>query len=224
MQTKIEVTLEQSQQGVTNDVLGNTSYQALIQQTQVSTLSDLEKFKKTNEASMQVMRNHISNLKSELRSEMQSTMQNQNNAFKNELTNDIKNMMASFFQMNTASTSGMGPIPSNTIANPKEFVEYLALALMPLSIWEKLSLHELTPTQMILELADRSTTRPAGIAEDVFVKVRKFHLLTDFVVVDYVVDPRVPLISGRSFLRTGRALINVYGEELMLGSSFPSQQ
>nr|GFA96716.1 reverse transcriptase domain-containing protein [Tanacetum cinerariifolium] len=105
-----------------------------------------------------------------------------------------------------------------------EFVEYLALALMPLLIWEKLSLHELTPTQMILELADRSTTRPAGIAEDVFVKVRKFHLLTDFVVVDYVVDPRVPLILGRSFLRTGRALINVYGEELMLGSSFPSQQ
>ncbi|GJR03103.1 reverse transcriptase domain-containing protein [Tanacetum coccineum] len=98
---------------------GNTSYQAPIQQTQVATSSDLEKFKKTNEASMQAMRNHISNLKSELRSEMQSTIQNQNNAFKNELTNDIKNMMASFFQMNTASSSGSGPLPSNTIANPR---------------------------------------------------------------------------------------------------------
>ncbi|GJX83921.1 reverse transcriptase domain-containing protein [Tanacetum coccineum] len=98
---------------------GNTSYQAPIQQTQVATPSDLEKFKKTNEASMQAMRNHISNLKSELRSEMQSTMQNQNNAFKNELTNDIKSMMASFFQMNTASSSGSGSLPSNTIANPK---------------------------------------------------------------------------------------------------------
>ncbi|GJW54815.1 reverse transcriptase domain-containing protein [Tanacetum coccineum] len=104
-----------------------------------------------------------------------------------------------------------------------ELVECLALAdlgasinLMPLSIWEKLSLPELTPTQMILELADRSTTRPAGIAEDVFVKVGKFHFLTDFVVVDYVVDPRVPLILGRPFLRTGRALIDVYGEELTL--------
>ncbi|GJX62800.1 hypothetical protein Tco_0295700 [Tanacetum coccineum] len=74
---------------------------------------------KTNEASRQAMRNHISNLKSELRSEMQSTMQNQNNAFKNELTNDIKNMMASFFQINTASSSGSGSLPSNTIANPK---------------------------------------------------------------------------------------------------------
>nr|GEV18615.1 hypothetical protein [Tanacetum cinerariifolium] len=63
---------------------------------------------------------------------------------------------------------------------------------------------------------DRSTTRPASISEDVFVKVRKFHFPTDFVVVDYIVDPRVPLILERPFLRTGRALINVYGEELTL--------
>nr|GEX41911.1 reverse transcriptase domain-containing protein [Tanacetum cinerariifolium] len=56
----------------------------------------------------------------------------------------------------------------------------------------------------------------AGIAEDVFVKVGKFHFLTDFVVVDYVVDPRVPLILGRPFLRTGRALIDVYGKKLTL--------
>nr|GEV71436.1 DNA-directed DNA polymerase [Tanacetum cinerariifolium] len=79
-----------------------------------------------------------------------------------------------------------------------------------------LYLPELTSTQMILELADRSTTRPAGIAEVVFVKVGKFHFLTDFVVVDYVVDPRVSLILVRPFLRTGRALIDVYGEELTL--------
>ncbi|GJR03104.1 reverse transcriptase domain-containing protein [Tanacetum coccineum] len=69
---------------------------------------------------------------------------------------------------------------------------------------------------MILELTDRLTTRPAGIAEDVFVKVGKFHFSTNFVVVDYVVDPRVPLILGRPFLRTGRDLIDVYGEELTL--------
>ncbi|GJS69430.1 reverse transcriptase domain-containing protein [Tanacetum coccineum] len=49
-------------------------------------------------------------------------------------------------------------------------------------IWrpQKLSLPELTPTQMILELADRSTTRPTGIAEDVFVRVGKFHFPADF--------------------------------------------
>ncbi|GKD69365.1 reverse transcriptase domain-containing protein, partial [Tanacetum coccineum] len=104
-----------------------------------------------------------------------------------------------------------------------ELVECLALAdlgarinLMPLSIWKKLSLPELTPTQMILELVDRSTTSPSGIIEDVFVKVGKFHFLADFVFVDYVVDPRVPLILGRPFLRTTSALIDVYGEELTL--------
>ncbi|GJR76405.1 reverse transcriptase domain-containing protein [Tanacetum coccineum] len=53
-------------------------------------------------------------------------------------------------------------------------------------------------------------------AEDVFVKVGKFHFPTDFVVVDFEADPRVPLILGRSFLRTGRALIDVYGEEITL--------
>ncbi|GKB77007.1 reverse transcriptase domain-containing protein [Tanacetum coccineum] len=82
------------------------------------------------------------------------------------------------------------------LCNFPEIVECLALAdlgasinLMPLSIWRKLSLPELTPTQMILELADRSTTRPTDIAEDVFVRVGKFHFPADFVVVDYVVDP-----------------------------------
>ncbi|GJW23935.1 reverse transcriptase domain-containing protein [Tanacetum coccineum] len=91
-----------------------------------------------------------------------------------------------------------------------------SINLMPLSIWKKLSLPELTPTRMTLELADRSITRPKGLAEDVFVKVGKFHFPTDFVVVDFEADPRVPLILGRSFLRTGRALIDVYEGELIL--------
>ncbi|GJZ05172.1 reverse transcriptase domain-containing protein [Tanacetum coccineum] len=110
-----------------------------------------------------------------------------------------------------------------TTSNYNLGVECLALAdlgasinLMPLSIWKKLSLPKLTPTRMILELVDRSTTSPSGIAEDVFVKVGKFHFSADFVVVDYVVDPRVPLILGRPFLRMARALIDVYGEELTL--------
>nr|GEU79939.1 reverse transcriptase domain-containing protein [Tanacetum cinerariifolium] len=64
--------------------------------------------------------------------------------------------------------------------------------------------------------SDRSITRPKGVAKDVFVKVGKFHFLTDFVVMDFESDPRVPLILGRSFLRTSRALIDVYGEEITL--------
>ncbi|GJT53070.1 reverse transcriptase domain-containing protein [Tanacetum coccineum] len=91
-----------------------------------------------------------------------------------------------------------------------------SINLMPLSIWKKLSLPELTPTRMTLELAYQSITRPKGLAEDVFVKVGSFHFPTDFVVIDFEVDPRVSLILGRSFLRTGRALIDVYEGELIL--------
>ncbi|GJR46311.1 reverse transcriptase domain-containing protein [Tanacetum coccineum] len=58
------------------------------------------------------------------------------------------------------------------------------------SFWKKLSLPELTPTRMILELADRSITHLKGLAEDVYVKVGKFHFPTDFVVVDFEADPR----------------------------------
>ncbi|GKA25485.1 reverse transcriptase domain-containing protein [Tanacetum coccineum] len=65
-----------------------------------------------------------------------------------------------------------------------------SINLMPLSIWKKLSLPELTPTRMTLELAERSITHPKGVAEDVFVKVGSFHFPIDFVVVDFKVDPR----------------------------------
>nr|GEV12698.1 reverse transcriptase domain-containing protein [Tanacetum cinerariifolium] len=91
-----------------------------------------------------------------------------------------------------------------------------SINLMPLSIWKKLSLPELTPTRMTLELVDQSITHSKRFAEDIFDKVETFHFLTDFVVVDFEADPRIPLILGRSFLRTGRALIDVYGEEITL--------
>nr|GEZ59826.1 DNA-directed DNA polymerase [Tanacetum cinerariifolium] len=87
---------------------------------------------------------------------------------------------------------------------------------MPLSVWNKLSLPNLSPTYMTLELADRSISRPVGVAEDVYVKVGTFHFSTDFVVVDFDADPRVPLILGRSFLKTGRDLIDVFEGELTL--------
>ena len=91
-----------------------------------------------------------------------------------------------------------------------------SINLMPMSMWEKLSLPALIPTCMTLELADRSITHPVGIAEDVFVKVGKFHFPVDFVVVKFDADPRVPLILRRSYLRTGRALIDVYAKEITL--------
>nr|GEW21337.1 reverse transcriptase domain-containing protein [Tanacetum cinerariifolium] len=92
----------------------------------------------------------------------------------------------------------------------------VSINLMPLFIWKKIPLPELTPTWMTLKLADRSITRPKGVVEDVFVKVGKFHFLTDFIVLDFEADHHVPLILGRSFLRIGRALIDVYREEITL--------
>nr|GEX61530.1 reverse transcriptase domain-containing protein [Tanacetum cinerariifolium] len=101
--------------------------------------------------------------------------------------------------------------------------ECLALAdlgasinLMPLSVWEGLSLPELTPTCMTLELADRSVSKPIGISKDVSFKVGIFHFPADFVVVDFEPDPRVPLILRRCFLKTSRALIDFHKGELTL--------
>nr|GEW81478.1 reverse transcriptase domain-containing protein [Tanacetum cinerariifolium] len=101
--------------------------------------------------------------------------------------------------------------------------ECLALAdldtsinLMPLLVWNKLSLLELSLTYMTLKLSDRSISRPVGVAKYVFVKVGTFPFSSDFVVVDFDADPRVPLILERSFLMTGRALIDVFERELTL--------
>nr|GEW04173.1 reverse transcriptase domain-containing protein [Tanacetum cinerariifolium] len=242
----------------------------------------------------------IDMVKNELRNEMKTSIQT---SLSNQ-TNEIKNMMASLLQMNTASTSSSGTLPSNTVANPKgdlkeittrSGVSYdgpsilppvvenkpeatkdianptnngttedvqpqtllnehcsavllkklpeklgdpgkilipcdflgmakcLALAdlgasinLMPYSVWKKLSLPELTPTCMTLKLADRSISQPIGVAKHVYVKVGSFHILTDFVVVDFDADPRVPLILERSFLKTERDLIDVFEGELTL--------
>ncbi|GJR08260.1 reverse transcriptase domain-containing protein [Tanacetum coccineum] len=249
-------------------------------QTQAAPSNELTNYMKVNETNMRAMQNQIANMKAELKNKFQATMLQQNNK--------LENMLSNYYQMNKPPSSG--PLPSNTVTNPKDLpyplrlnnhklrekddhqmmkflqifrslhfdlsftdallympklastfknllsnkeklfelantpiVQWLALTdlgasinLIPLSIWRKLSLPEFTPTQMILELADWSTTRPTGIAEDVFVRVGKFHFPADFIVIDYVIDPRVPLILGRPFLRTARALIDVYGEELTL--------
>nr|GEY11603.1 reverse transcriptase domain-containing protein [Tanacetum cinerariifolium] len=91
-----------------------------------------------------------------------------------------------------------------------------SINLMPLSVWKKLGLPELIPTCMTLELANRAICTPNGIARDVFVLVGKFTFPADFIIVDYESDPRVPLILGRPFLRTARALIDVHSKEMIL--------
>nr|GEV43812.1 reverse transcriptase domain-containing protein [Tanacetum cinerariifolium] len=183
------------------------AYQAPIPQTQSVSQTDFERYVKANDTVM-------------------SNMQNQGQNVQNQLAN-LTDMLSKFTSSNTASSSWSGTLPSNNITNPKEDLkgmeECLALAdlgasinLMPLSVWNGLSLLELTLTCMTLELADRSVSKPIGIAKDISVKVGVFHFPADFVVVDFEPDHRVPLILGRCFLKTGRALIDVYKGELTL--------
>nr|GEV32802.1 hypothetical protein [Tanacetum cinerariifolium] len=91
-----------------------------------------------------------------------------------------------------------------------------SINLMPLSIWKKLRLPTLNDTKMVLELADRTISKPTGVAENVFKKVEKFCFPADFVVLDFIADPRVPLILGRPFLSTAHAIIDVHGREIIL--------
>nr|GFC48330.1 reverse transcriptase domain-containing protein [Tanacetum cinerariifolium] len=91
-----------------------------------------------------------------------------------------------------------------------------SINLTPLSIWKKLKLPILNDTKMVLELVDRTISKPTGVAKNVFVKVGNFYFPADFVILDFVADPRVPLILGRPFLSIAHALIDVYEGEITL--------
>nr|GFC18454.1 reverse transcriptase domain-containing protein [Tanacetum cinerariifolium] len=85
-----------------------------------------------------------------------------------------------------------------------------SINLIPLSIWKKLRLPTLNDTKMVLELADRTISKPTGVPENVFVKVSKFYFPANFIILDFVADPRRP------FLSTAHALIDVYEGEISL--------
>ena len=91
-----------------------------------------------------------------------------------------------------------------------------SINLMPLSIFKRLGLGEARPTTVTLQLADRSLKHPRGIIEDVLVKVDKFIFPADFIVLDMEEDKEIPIILGRPFLATGRAMIDVQRGELKL--------
>nr|GEX98705.1 hypothetical protein [Tanacetum cinerariifolium] len=90
------------------------------------------------------------------------------------------------------------------------------IKLTKTSLNEKCSAVVLKKLPEKLELADRTISKPTGVAENVFLKVGKFYFPADFVVLDFIVDPRVPLILGRPFLSTAHVLINVYEGEIIL--------
>ena len=87
---------------------------------------------------------------------------------------------------------------------------------MPYSVFRKLGMEELEPTNITLQLADRSITHPRGTVENVLVKVGKFIFPANFVVLDMEEDEEIPIILGRPFLNTSGALIDVQQRELIL--------
>ncbi|XP_049382867.1 uncharacterized protein LOC125847252 [Solanum stenotomum] len=89
-----------------------------------------------------------------------------------------------------------------------------SINLMPLAIYNQLGLGVPKPTAMRLMLVDRSVKRPMGILCDVLVKVDTFIFLADFVILDCEVDFEVPIILGRPFLATRRALVDAERGEL----------
>ncbi|XP_076916050.1 uncharacterized protein LOC143575617 [Bidens hawaiensis] len=100
----------------------------------------------------------------------------------------------------------------------------VSINLMPYSLYKKLDLGEPIPMRMSLSLADRSVKYPWGIVENILVKVDKFVFPVDFVILDMEADDQVPLILRRPFLRTAKALIDVFDGKitLRLGKTSPS--
>ena len=91
-----------------------------------------------------------------------------------------------------------------------------SINLMPLSIAPRLSLRELTPKTITLQMADRTLAQPEGIVEDVLIKGGKFVFPVDFVVINVEEDKQVPLLLGRPFIATGETLIDLKKRELTL--------
>ncbi|KAI3818001.1 hypothetical protein L1987_11803 [Smallanthus sonchifolius] len=91
-----------------------------------------------------------------------------------------------------------------------------SINLMPYAVFAKLELGEPTPTCMSIQLADRSVKYPLGIVENVLVKVDRFVFPVDFMILDMDEDKNVPIILGRPFLATAKALIDVYSGRLTL--------
>ncbi|XP_022156989.1 uncharacterized protein LOC111023818 [Momordica charantia] len=91
-----------------------------------------------------------------------------------------------------------------------------SINLMPLSVYQKLGIGEARPITVTLQLADRSITYLEGKIEDVLVQVDKFIFPADFIILDYEADKEIPIILGRPFLSTGRALIDVHNGELTI--------
>ncbi|XP_070002434.1 uncharacterized protein [Nicotiana sylvestris] len=89
-----------------------------------------------------------------------------------------------------------------------------SIKLMRYSVFKTLGIGQPRPTSMRLQMVDRMMKRTLGIINDVLVRVGKFILPVDFVILDCEVDYEVPIILGRPFLVTGKTLVDVEAGEL----------
>nr|GFA40192.1 reverse transcriptase domain-containing protein [Tanacetum cinerariifolium] len=163
-----------------------STYQAPVPQNSVLN-NKLEVYTKANDANMNNLQLKFDNF--------QRNQQEFQKGFERK-QEEFQNMMMNFMQtLNNNKASNSSSLPSNTIPNQRN----KAKAITTRS-----------------ELADRTILKLTGVAENVFVKVGKFYFPTDFVVLDFIADPRLPLILGRPFLSTTHALIDVYEGEITI--------
>ncbi|KAK8708224.1 hypothetical protein V6N13_059268 [Hibiscus sabdariffa] len=90
-----------------------------------------------------------------------------------------------------------------------------SINLMPKSVFRKLGIGEAKPTTVMLQLADHSYVQPEGKIEDILVKVDKFIFPADFLILDCEADENAPIILGRPFLSTSRAMIDFDKDEIV---------
>ncbi|GJT58182.1 zf-CCHC domain-containing protein [Tanacetum coccineum] len=91
-----------------------------------------------------------------------------------------------------------------------------SINLMPHSLFRRLGTSKLKPTKMNIQLADRSIKYPIGVCENLLLKISKFIFPVDFVVLEMDENELVPIILGRPFLATARAVIDVHERKLSL--------
>nr|GEW73537.1 reverse transcriptase domain-containing protein [Tanacetum cinerariifolium] len=226
----------QNNQGVVyqNPPQQASTYQAPVSQNSVLN-NKFEAYTKANDATMTNFQLKFDTFQRN-QQEFQKGFERKQEEFQNQMMNFMQNL-----HNNKASSSSS--LPSNTIPNPRNEAKAITTRSgisydrppTPPPVEEKEPeatkdtelpstkniqppsvLPTLNDTKMVLELANRTISKPTGVAENVFVKVGKFYFPADFVVLDFIADPQVLLILGRPFLSTAHALIDVYEWEITL--------
>nr|GEW92165.1 hypothetical protein [Tanacetum cinerariifolium] len=194
------------------------NYQAPAQQNTV-THSKFEAYTNANDANMNNLHLKFDNF--------QKNQQDSQKKFKQK-QDDFQNQMMNFMQnLYNNKPSSSSSLPSNTIPNPKgeakeittrSGMTYKEPPIPPLGVEQQEPIEETTDTELpsTEDIQPPTISKPTGVAENVFVKVGKFYFPADFVVLDFIVDPRVLLILGRPFLSTAHAIINVHEREIII--------